>query len=191
MTASLTNRNSYQALIFTSVFFGLRKYCRSRPSFLFWTLVLITINESHSCTFCSILSQQRSHVKLKQEAAVSWNINIFTKEFSEQKARRTKISQMLRNKVSQTFVENHYWFGIWNFFICCFRDPGGGLLRLQSDSQPLPVYHSLSRLLARSSQCPQITFLFCQHKLLDARLCECLTWLTAASPVTPSIFCCR
>ena len=40
---------------------------------------------------------------------MSVNINIFTKEFSEQKARRTKISQMLRNKVSQiVFVENHY-----------------------------------------------------------------------------------
>ena len=27
------------------------KYCRSRPALLLWTLALITINESHSCTF--------------------------------------------------------------------------------------------------------------------------------------------
>ena len=30
-------------------------------------------------------------------------------------------------------------------------DPGGGVVRLQSDSQPLPVYHALSHLLARYS----------------------------------------
>ena len=49
--------------------------------------------------------------------------------------------------------------------LCCRDGGGGGLLQLQSDSHPLPVYHALATLLAHSHQVGQ-------HRLTQTNFIE-------------------
>ena len=97
-----------------------------------------------------------------------------------------------KSKSNSLFWEIYPLF-CWNSFqsfrdlnLQCCRDPGGGVLRLQSDSQPLPVYHAISHLIAKWVSPGQVMKLI---KLFAGMThSRCLISQTVASPATPSTF---